>query len=179
MQIQLLALQGLAVATSQSRQDHRGAFMRLFCTQELNSVIGSRNIVQINHSLTTSLGAIRGMHYQTGSNAEMKLVRCLRGAVYDVAVDVRPDSPTYLQHHAIELHANDGKLFVIPEGFAHGFQSLIPDTELLYLHTAPYHQASEAGLRYDDPRLNIAWPLPASDISVRDLQHPLIARTTI
>jgi dTDP-4-dehydrorhamnose 3,5-epimerase len=179
MKIQALTLQGLALVTGQSRQDHRGAFMRLFCTQELSSVIGSRKIVQINHSRTTSQGAVRGMHYQTGDYAEMKLVRCLRGAVCDVAVDVRPNSPTYLQHYEIELHANDGRLFVIPEGFAHGFQSLQSDTELLYLHTAPYHQASEAGLRYDDPRLNIAWPLPVSDISIRDLNHPLIALTTI
>ncbi len=152
--------------------------MRLFCTQELSPVIGSRSVVQINHSCTTSPGAIRGMHYQIGDHAEMKLVRCLHGAVYDVAVDNRPASPTYLQHYAIELCANDGKLFVIPEGFAHGFQALLPDTELLYLHTAPYHQPSESGLRFDDPRLDIAWPLPVSDISTRDLQHPLIALTT-
>jgi dTDP-4-dehydrorhamnose 3,5-epimerase len=174
MHIQTLALQGLAIAVSQARQDHRGAFMRLYCIQELSAVIGNRSIIQINHSRTTSKGALRGMHYQKSPHAEMKLVRCLRGAVHDVTVDIRPESSTYLQHQVVQLSAGDGQLFVIPEGFAHGFQALTPDAELLYLHTMSYHPESEAGLRYDDPRLEIAWPLQVSDVSVRDQQHPLL-----
>jgi dTDP-4-dehydrorhamnose 3,5-epimerase len=105
----------------------------------------------------------------------MKLVRCLRGRVWDVAVDLRAGSPTFLQWHAQELAQDDAQMLVIPEGFAHGFQALEPGSELLYLHTAFYHQPSEGGLRHDDPRLAIAWPLPPQDLSRRDLAHPLLS----
>jgi dTDP-4-dehydrorhamnose 3,5-epimerase len=176
MRIEALPLSGLILAHSTAHVDSRGAFMRFFCEQSLSDVLGRRRIVQINHSRTVHLGAVRGMHYQKSPNAEMKLIRCLRGAVYDVAVDMRPESRSYLQHHAVELRANDGRLFVIPEGFAHGFQALEPDTELLYLHTAAYAPEAEDGVLHDDPLLAIKWPYPVTDISARDMLHkPLSA----
>jgi len=155
-------------------RDARGAFMRLFCAQELQPVLGDRQIKQINHSRTSRAGAVRGLHFQHPPHAEMKMVRCLRGRVWDVAVDLRPGSPTFLQWHAQELAQDDAQMLVLPEGFAHGFQVLEPDSELLYLHTAFYRPDSEGGLRYDDSRLAITWPLPPQDLSPRDLSHPLL-----
>ncbi len=171
MRFELLPLPGLAIAHSTARIDHRGAFMRMFCASSLSPILGNRQIAQINHSRTVEKGAVRGMHFQKSPHAEMKLIRCMQGAVYDVAVDIRPESATYLHHFAIELSANDGKLFIIPEGFAHGFQVLSPNTEMLYLHTHQYEPQSESGLLFDDPVLAISWPLPVSDISDRDRQH--------
>ncbi|ORV38821.1 dTDP-4-dehydrorhamnose 3,5-epimerase family protein [Mycobacterium conspicuum] len=167
-------LADLKIVQSFPHRDDRGAFMRLFCAQELQPVLGHRQIVQINQSRTTSVGAVRGMHFQFPPHAEMKMVRCVRGRVWDVAVDLRAGSPTFLRWHAVELAPDDAQMLVIPEGFAHGFQALEPDSELLYLHTAFYHPPSEGGLRYDDPRLAITWPLPPQDLSSRDLAHPLV-----
>jgi len=121
------------------------------------------------------VGAIRGMHFQYPPFAEMKLIRCIRGRVLDVAVDLRTDSQTFLQWHAQELSSDNLQMMVVPEGCAHGFQVMEPDSELLYLHTAMYHKPSEGGLRYNDPQLSISWPLPVTDISHRDQSHPLLA----
>jgi dTDP-4-dehydrorhamnose 3,5-epimerase len=164
----------LKIVQSVPHCDTRGAFTRLFCAQELQPVLGHRQIAQINHSRTSRAGAVRGMHFQHPPHAEMKMVRCLRGRVFDVAVDLRAGSPTFLQWYAQELAQDDAQMLVIPEGFAHGFQALEADSELLYLHTAFYQPSSEGGLRHDDPRLAIAWPLPPEDLSPRDLSHPLL-----
>jgi dTDP-4-dehydrorhamnose 3,5-epimerase len=164
----------LLVAESKAFKDERGAFARLFCEQELSSVIGGRKIVQINHSCTSAVGAVRGLHFQHAPYAEMKLVRCLKGKVWDVAVDLRPQSPSYKRWYAQELSAQNAHMMVIPEGFAHGFQVLEAGSELLYLHTAFYKPEAEGGLRYDDPELGIAWPMPVTDISQRDSSHALI-----
>lgn len=164
----------LKVVQSVRHEDHRGSFLRLFCAEELQPLLGDRQIAQINHSKTSRAGAVRGLHFQRPPHAEMKMVRCLRGRVWDVAVDLRSCSPTFLQWHAEELTDDIAKMLVIPEGFAHGFQALEPESELLYLHTAFYHPPSEGGLRHDDPRLAIAWPLPPQDLSPRDLVHPLL-----
>ncbi len=164
----------LKIVQSLPHRDDRGAFIRLFCAEELESLLGHRQIAQINLSRTSSAGAVRGMHFQFPPHAEMKMVRCIRGRVWDVAVDLRAGSPTFLQWHAQELAQDEAQMLVIPEGFAHGFQVLEPESELLYLHTASYHPPSEGGLRYDDPRLAIAWPLPPQDLSTRDLSHPLL-----
>ncbi|AFC44313.1 dTDP-4-dehydrorhamnose 3,5-epimerase [Mycobacterium intracellulare MOTT-02] len=168
-------LAGVKIAQSVPHRDARGAFTRLFCAEELQPVLGQRQIVQINHSRTSSVGAVRGMHFQHPPHAEMKMIRCLRGRVVDVAVDLRAGSATFLQWHAVELTQDDAQMLVIPEGFAHGFQVLEPHSELLYLHTAFYNPASEGGLRHDDPRLAITWPLPPQDLSPRDLSHPLLS----
>lgn len=154
--------------------DSRGSFSRLFCELELRCIIGSRQIVQINLSRTDVVGAVRGMHFQHAPHTEMKLVRCLKGRVWDVAVDLRANSPTFLKWHAEELSRANAKMIVIPEGFAHGFQVLEPESELLYLHTEFYEPLSEGGLRYNDPKLDIKWPLPIADLSDRDDSHSLI-----
>jgi len=165
----------LKIVQSTPYHDDRGAFVRLYCGQEMESLIGHRQIVQINQSETIRVGAVRGLHYQQPPHAEMKMVRCLRGRVWDVAVDLRSESPTFLKWYAHELNPAGAQMMVIPEGFAHGFQVLEPNSELLYLHTEFYHPPSERGLRHDDLQLNIAWPLTPKDLSPRDLAHPLLS----
>lgn len=165
---------GVFVAETKAFQDNRGAFARLFCETELAGAIGERRIEQINHSLTSAVGAIRGLHFQQAPHAEMKMVRCLKGRVWDVALDLRKGSPTFLQWHAQELSAANALMLVIPEGCAHGFQVLEPNSELLYLHTASYTPSAEGGVRFNDPALSVPWPLPAVDVSERDQNHPLI-----
>lgn len=154
--------------------DSRGAFSRFYCERELAPHIGNRRIVQVNHSRTVSAGAIRGMHFQRPPHAEMKLVRCLKGRVWDVAVDLRAGSPSFLHWHAEELTPGNARMLVIPEGCAHGFQVLEPESELLYFHTDFYAPDAEGGVRHDDPQLAITWPLPVTDISSRDKAYPLV-----
>jgi dTDP-4-dehydrorhamnose 3,5-epimerase len=165
-------LAGLAILERHTLGDARGYFERLFCSDELQALLAGRTIVQINHSFTAQAGTVRGLHFQYPPHAEMKFVHCLRGEVFDVAVDLRKGSPTLLQWHAEVLSADNHKTLVIPEGFAHGFQALTNDCEMLYFHTAPYHPEAEAGLHPLDPRLNVGWPLPVSQLSERDASHP-------
>jgi dTDP-4-dehydrorhamnose 3,5-epimerase len=165
---------GLKCVTRQRLGDARGFLSRFFCAEELAVAGWQKPIVQINHTHTAKRGTVRGMHYQVPPHAEMKLVSCIRGEVFDVAVDLRTGSPTFLQWHAETLSADNGRALLIPEGFAHGFQTLADDCEMLYLHTAAYVPDAEAGLRVDDPRLGIAWPLPIVEISVRDREHPML-----
>jgi dTDP-4-dehydrorhamnose 3,5-epimerase len=165
---------GVFVAQTNAFQDRRGAFARLFCETELAEALAGRTIQQINQSRTATVGAVRGMHFQFAPQAEMKMVRCLKGRVWDVAVDLRQGSPTFLQHHARELSPSNALMLMIPEGCAHGFQVLEPDSELLYLHTASYMPSAEGGIRFDDPALNLPWPVPVTDLSERDKQHPLL-----
>jgi dTDP-4-dehydrorhamnose 3,5-epimerase len=174
MNVSPTPIAGVLRVDTASHADSRGAFARLYCERQLADVIGPRRIVQINHSRTAAVGAIRGMHYQHPPHAEMKLVRCLKGRVLDVAVDLRAGSPTFLRWHAEELTPNNARMLVIPEGCAHGFQVLEADSELLYLHTAFYTPQAERGIRHDDPQLGIAWPLPVAELSPRDASHPLI-----
>lgn len=175
MKTRATPIAGVVVAWSERVEDERGAFARLFCEQELAGVLGARRIVQVNHSRTAAPGAVRGMHFQHSPHAEMKLVRCLKGRVWDVAVDLRAGSPTFLRWHAEELTPANGHMLVVPEGCAHGFQVLEPDSELLYLHTASYHAGAEGGVHCLDPRLAIAWPLPVTGLSARDASHPPLA----
>lgn len=167
-------IDGVVVVNTARLGDTRGWFARLFCTQETASVFGDRQIVQINQSRTHSRGAVRGLHFQHPPHAEMKLVRCLQGRVWDVAVDLRAGSPTFLAYYAIELSAANMRMMVIPEGCAHGFQVLEENSELLYLHTAAYARESEGGVRYDDPAVNVEWPLDVTDISERDRGHSFL-----
>ncbi|WP_455288574.1 dTDP-4-dehydrorhamnose 3,5-epimerase family protein [Cupriavidus necator] len=175
MKLTPLPIPGAALVQSEPFADHRGAFARLFCTEAMAEVIGARRVVQINHSRTSAVGAVRGLHFQHASHAEMKLVRCLRGRVWDVVVDLRAGSPTLLQWHAEELSPGNARMMVIPEGCAHGFQVLEADSELLYLHTAPYTPQAEGGVRHDDPATGVRWPLPVADLSARDRSHPLLS----
>jgi dTDP-4-dehydrorhamnose 3,5-epimerase len=167
-------LEGLLVVESTSFVDPRGAFARRYCERELAEVLDARRVVQINQSRTHAVGAVRGMHFQRPPHAEMKLIWCVHGKVLDVAVDLRRGSPTLLRWHAVELSPASGRMMVIPEGFAHGFQVLEADSELVYLHTAFYAPEAEGGVPHDDPALGIAWPLPAVDLSARDRSHPPI-----
>lgn len=174
MKISNTAIEGVQIIENTAFQDERGAFSRLFCAQELAPVLGHRHIVQINQSLTCKVGAIRGMHYQRAPQAEMKIVRCLKGRVFDVAVDLRQGSPTFLQWIALELSPEKRNAFVIPEGCAHGFQVLEANSELLYLHTAYYTLACEGAIHFSDPKLGIQWPLLPTDLSTRDQNHPFL-----
>jgi dTDP-4-dehydrorhamnose 3,5-epimerase len=156
--------------------DSRGYLERLFCSEELQMLTaGNKPIVQINHTSTASRGTVRGMHFQHPPHAETKFVSCLRGAVFDVAVDLRKGSPTFLCWHAELLSADNYKTLVIPEGFAHGFQTLTDDCEMLYFHTASHQPRAEGGLNAQDPLLAIAWPLPVARLSPRDAMHPLLS----
>jgi dTDP-4-dehydrorhamnose 3,5-epimerase len=168
------SLSGLKIVETTPHTDKRGAFARLYCEKELKSLIGQRKIVQINHSRTIEQGAIRGLHFQRSPHAETKLVRCLSGRVWDVVVDIRANSKSFLHWHAEELSPDNARMMVIPEGFAHGFQVIEPQSELLYLHTAFYTAGAEGGLRYNDPKLGISWPLNVNDLSERDANHPLL-----
>jgi len=167
-------IDALHVIQRQPMGDERGYLERMFCGDELKPIIGQRSIMQINHTLTEKAGTVRGMHFQHPPHAEMKLVSCLRGKVFDVAVDLRKGSPTFLNWHAEVLTETNHKTFVIPEGFAHGFQTLTDDCELLYLHTAAYAPDAEVGLNALDPRLAIAWPMPIAERSARDQQHAML-----
>jgi len=172
--IEKTPIDALHVIQRQPMGDERGYLERMFCGDELKPIIGQRSIMQINHTLTEKAGTVRGMHFQHPPHAEMKLVSCLRGKVFDVAVDLRKGSPTFLNWHAEVLTETNHKTFVIPEGFAHGFQTLTDDCELLYLHTAAYAPDAEVGLNALDPRLAIAWPMPIAERSARDQQHAML-----
>lgn len=151
--------------------DARGRFTRLFCEQEFECMRSNLHFPQINLSASHMRGTVRGLHYQTPPAAEAKLVRCLRGRVFDVAVDLRAGSSTFLSWHALELSDDNALAVYIPEGFAHGFQTLTDDVQVLYMHTASWTPMFEAGLRHDDARLSIRWPLPVTALSDRDCSY--------
>lgn len=157
-------------------EDCRGAFLNAFRSQEpaFQSSWGDRGIAQVNLSSTEAVGTIRGLHHQAEPHSEAKLVRCLRGRVWDVAVDLRKDSTTYGQWHAVELSPHEGIALLIPEGCAHGFQVLEHGSELLYLHSGAWVPEADTGVRWDDPTLAIAWPLSAAAVSTRDRNLPFL-----
>ncbi|MDV0443850.1 dTDP-4-dehydrorhamnose 3,5-epimerase [Methanorbis rubei] len=168
-------LEGLYVVETEPFMDHRGIWARIFCENELREILQNRHIVNINLSKTSEQGTVRGMHYQLPPMAEMKLIRCTGGRIFDVAVDLRKNSPTYLHWHGEELSGESMKMFVIPEGFAHGFQALTDNIEMIYLHTEFYSQELERGVRYNDPAIGIQWPLKPTNLSERDQKHPMIS----
>lgn len=160
----------------QSLSDRRGAFLNAFRAQEpaFAQAWGDRAIAQVNLSRTEAAGAVRGLHLQARPHSEAKLVRCLRGRVWDVAVDLRPGSPTRGHWCAVELSPGAANALLIPEGCAHGFQVLEPGSELLYFHSGAWVPEAETGVRVDDPHLAISWPLPPLGLSERDLSLPLL-----
>jgi dTDP-4-dehydrorhamnose 3,5-epimerase len=165
-------LKGAYVIELERREDERGFFARFYCEREYDAHGLSTHFVQINNSLAVHKGTLRGMHYQLPPKAETKVVRCLRGALWDCIIDLRPDSPTFGQHHAAELTADNRTMFYVPKGFAHGFVTLQDDTEALYLVDEFYAPERERGIRFDDPRFRIEWPLSPSVISDKDRAHP-------
>ncbi len=169
-------LAGVYVIQRKPLGDHRGYLERLFCRNELQPILAARQIVQINHTLTGKKGTVRGLHFQPPPHAECKIISCLKGEVYDVAVDVRQNSATFLQWHHEILNATNHRSLLIPEGFAHGFQTLTDDCEMLYLHTKAYRAEAESGLNALDPDLAIDWPLSITQQSARDQQHSMISQ---
>ncbi len=170
-----LPLAGLKRVERARLGDARGFLTRLFCADELRAAGWSGPVAQVNHSVTAKAGTVRGLHFQHAPHAEMKLVSCVRGEVWDVAVDIRAGSKTFLRWHAEILSAGNNRALLIPPGFAHGFQALSDDAELIYCHSAPYNAAAEDGLNPRDRKLAIAWPLPIFEMSARDSQRPMLA----
>jgi dTDP-4-dehydrorhamnose 3,5-epimerase len=168
------SIDGLEVIQRKLIEDNRGFLSRFFCAEEFYPLGFNKGISQINHTLTRKKGAVRGLHYQMPPHTEIKLVSCLKGEIFDVAIDLRKGSPTFLHWHGEVLSAGNRRSLLIPEGFAHGFQTLTEDCELIYLHTAPYEQSVEAALNVMDPKLNIVWPLDIAELSDRDSSHPMI-----
>jgi dTDP-4-dehydrorhamnose 3,5-epimerase len=150
------------------KSDTRGYLDRLYCAKDLVNILHKKKIVQINRTLTKKKGFVRGLHYQRSPFQETKLVTCIKGEVYDLALDIRKNSKTFLNYHGEILSKKNKKIMVIPEGFAHGFQTLSKDCELLYFHTQFYSKKNEGGIRIDEPRLNIKLPNKISGMSKRD-----------
>ena len=169
-------LKGAFVIELDRQEDERGFFARAWCRKEFEAHDLNRNLVQANVSYNHKRGTLRGMHYQVAPYEETKLVRCFRGAIYDVIVDLRPDSPTYLQWFGVELTAENRRMLYVPEGFAHGFQTLEDDTEVFYQVSQFYTPAAERGARWDDPTFAIEWPAAKRRvISVKDQNWPLFS----
>jgi dTDP-4-dehydrorhamnose 3,5-epimerase len=162
------ALPGAFVVDIDARRDERGFFARAFCQREFGERGLKPVVAQANIAFNRVAGTVRGLHFQFPPAAETKLVRCTHGAIYDVIVDLRPESPTYLRHVGVELTAGNHRAVYVPERFAHGYQVLAPDTEITYQVGEFYAPELEGGLRYDEPRLAIAWPLAVSELSDKD-----------
>lgn len=155
-------------------QDDRGVFARTFCKKEFAGINFEKEFVQFNHSLNFKKGTLRGMHFQYSPYSETKLIRCVQGKIYDVAVDIRKNSSTFLHYFAVELSAENMLSILIPDGFAHGFQTMEDNSALIYHHTQFYTPKADSGLRYDDPVLKINWPLTTANVSEKDKNYLLI-----
>jgi dTDP-4-dehydrorhamnose 3,5-epimerase len=161
-------LPGVFVIEPERREDQRGFFARTWCQREFTDAGLNADLVQCSVSFNRRRGTLRGMHYQAAPHAEVKLVRCTRGSLWDVALDLRPNSSTFLQHFGLELSAANGAALYIPEGVAHGFQTLVPDTEILYQMSEFYVPDAARGVRYDDPAFGIRWPIAHAVLLERD-----------
>jgi dTDP-4-dehydrorhamnose 3,5-epimerase len=161
-------LKGAFIIQIEKKEDSRGFFARSWDVKEFEQNVSNSNLVQCNISYNNKKGTIRGMHYQKNPNEEAKLIRCTKGKIYDVIIDLRPNSTAYKQWEAFELSSDNYKLVYVPEGFAHGFQTLEDNTEIFYQHSQFYSLKDEAGIRWNDPKFNITWPLNISEISNKD-----------
>lgn len=173
-------LSGAFIVDLERHKDERGFFARVWCREEFRKHALATEMVQGNIAYNRKAGTLRGLHYQRSPHQEVKLVRCTRGAVYDVIVDLRPESSTYLEWVGIELTEENGRMLYVPEGLAHGYQTLADGSEVAYLVSEFYVPGSEAGIRFDDPEVGIEWPLPLPDrniISDRDTSWPLLPPT--
>ena len=170
------ALPGAVIVDVERREDARGHFARTYCAREFEAHGLPTQMVQTNMSLTRHAGTLRGMHYQLAPHAEDKLVRCVRGAIWDAIIDIRPDSPTYCQWTGVELSETNGRMLLVPKGFAHGFVTLTDDAAVTYQVSAFYAPQSERGLRHDDPAFAIDWPVPVQDSSDKDRSWPAFSR---
>ena len=169
------AIEGPAIVDLDRRSDDRGFFARTFCVTEFANEDLATEVEQSNLSFNHRAGTLRGMHFEVAPHPEAKLVRCIAGAVLDIIVDVRPGSPTWLQHVAVELSAQNRRALYVPPFFAHGYQTLVDGAEVMYQVSGSYVPAAERGLRWDDPDLGLAWPLPVTVISNKDASWPLLS----
>lgn len=169
-------LAGATLVALEPRADERGMFARAFCAREFAAQDLETSFVQANISTNSRAGTVRGLHFQRGAHAEVKLVRCVKGAIYDVIVDMREGSQTYLRWFGAELSDDNGLMMYVPRGFAHGYQALTDGATTFYMVSAFYEPTSEGGLRFNDPRLSISWPRTISDVSDKDAQWPLLPR---
>ncbi len=172
MRFTVTKVKGACTIELEQHQDHRGFFARSWCRNEFAAHGLNPLIAQINVGYTAKKAGVRGLHYQGAPNQEAKTVRCTRGAIFDVAVDLRPDSPTFKQWVGVELTADNRRMLYVPEGCAHGYQSLVDDTEIEYLATALYAPEAARGVRFDDPAFGVSWPLPVGVISDADRAWP-------
>ncbi len=175
MHFQKTSLSGAFTIEMDRIEDERGFFARTFCADEFRKHGLATSFVQANMSLSHDPGTLRGLHFQRGPAQETKLVRCIAGRLFDVIVDNRPDSPTFLKHVSVELSAESGRALYVPKGFAHGFQTLEPGTVASYMVDEFYAQGHEGGYHYNDPVLDIAWPLDVTTISQKDKSWPMIS----
>lgn len=167
-------LKNLKIIEHLVNKDNRGFLGRLYCYETLKRLIKKKTIKQINRTMTKKKGTVRGLHFQYPPCSEIKIISCIKGKVWDVAVDLRKGSPTFLNYHAVLLTENNHKSYFIPEGFAHGFQSMTPYCELLYLHTENYNKNFEGAVNATDPIINIKWPHPIKERSQRDKDQPML-----
>lgn len=174
MRFTALPLAGAFRVELEPRGDARGFFARLFCAEEFAAHGLANAWVQCNTSFTALQGTLRGLHFQRPPMAETKLLRCIRGAIFDVIVDLRAGSPTFGHWHGERLDDQNRRMICVPEGFAHGFQTLTPDVEMLYFHSAAYSAAHEGGLRWDDATVAVDWPLAVAEMSARDAAFPAL-----
>lgn len=172
MEFHKTSLQDAVLIDLTKFEDTRGFFARTFCAEEFGKQGLVTQFPQSNYSYNVSKGTLRGMHYQKAPNGEVKLVRVVQGAILDVIIDLRPDSPTYLKWEGFELTAENARTLYVPVGFAHGFQTLVDETHVTYQVSHPYTPGAEGGLRHDDPAFGIDWPLPVSSISDKDASWP-------
>ena len=172
MYITPTSLSGAAVIEPERHEDERGWFARVYCEREFARYGLPTRLVQTNRSLTRRAGTLRGMHYQLAPHSEDKLVRCEHGAIWDAIVDLRPQSPTYGQSLGMELSADNGRMLLVPRGFAHGFVTLTDNVAVSYQVSNFYAPGAEQGLRYDDPAFDIAWPVPVKHLSTKDAAWP-------
>jgi dTDP-4-dehydrorhamnose 3,5-epimerase len=172
-------IDGVTIVELEPRRDDRGGFARTFCEREFAAAGLPFHVVQANLSTNAAALTLRGLHFQRAPHGEPKIISCLRGRIFDVAVDVRPESATYLEWEAVELAADLGRSLCLGEGIAHGFLTLEPDSQVHYLMGALYVAEAAAGLRWDDPAIGIAWPAAPAIISERDRRYPLIERGTV
>jgi dTDP-4-dehydrorhamnose 3,5-epimerase len=167
-------LAGAYLITLSPRRDDRGFFIRTYCQDTFAKHGLCTSFVQANHSRTQGLGTVRGMHFQHPPHGEVKVVRCTRGSILDVFVDLRAGSPTFLQWFAVELSEGNFRMAYIPPGFAHGFQSLTDDVDVTYNVSASYTPSAEGRVRFDDPKIGIRWPLPVSGLSPKDVATEIL-----
>ncbi|HWL64106.1 MAG TPA: dTDP-4-dehydrorhamnose 3,5-epimerase family protein [Steroidobacteraceae bacterium] len=172
MKFTALPVAGVHLIQQERREDERGFFARLWCERELRERGLDARVAQINTQVSRLAGTLRGMHFQTGAHAEVKIARCLRGAAFDVAIDLRPGSPTFRRWVGATLSGENGDMLYLPEGCAHGYLTLLPDTEMMYFASVPYAPAAATGVRFDDPAFAIDWPREVSVVSAADRAWP-------